>query len=48
MPSMPCHECRKVKRCRMHLDERDNNKPIYLCEPCARALGYAEPSAKEA
>jgi protein-arginine kinase activator protein McsA len=42
MPSMKCYECKKVKRCRMHMTNAGDDKVVasYLCNPCARALGY--------
>jgi len=40
MPSMKCHQCGKVKRCRMHTDRVEEQTIIvYLCAPCARSLG---------
>ena len=47
MPSMPCHQCGEVRACAMHLDERNGNRPIYLCGKCARELGYAGTREKE-
>ena len=50
MPSMRCHQCGKVKRCRMFQDSRNEFDQAgklqiithlnYLCGPCARELGY--------
>jgi len=37
--SRPCEQCDAVKRCRMHIDAT-TGRPIYLCGPCARELGY--------
>lgn len=40
MPSLKCEQCGKIKRCAMHLDEH-TKRPVYLCPPCAKELGYA-------
>ena len=40
MPSLKCHQCLKVKRCRLHVDAH-TGRPIYLCRVCERELGYA-------
>ena len=42
MPSMKCHQCGKVKRCKLHLDSVGPPPVtiiVYLCAPCARELG---------
>ena len=38
--SRPCQHCSKVKRCTLHRDGDHEGVIIYLCRPCARALGY--------
>jgi hypothetical protein len=46
MPSLKCYQCGKVKRCSMHQEaDRENDLTVslvYLCRPCARALGYLQ------
>ena len=36
--SKKCDHCGEVKRCRMFLED---GKPVYLCAPCAKELGFA-------
>jgi hypothetical protein len=43
MPSLKCHQCGKVKLCRLHRDEH-TKAIIYLCPACERELGYATPA----
>jgi len=36
-----CHECHKVKRCKLYTRQDGSNvEQSYLCRPCARSLGY--------
>lgn len=51
MPSMTCHHCGEVKRCKMY--HRDHpgagmtaEDLAYLCGPCARELGYTTKESK--
>lgn len=38
--SMKCHQCGKVKRCKLAVDRSvDPVVIVYLCSPCARELG---------
>jgi hypothetical protein len=36
--SMPCEQCGRVRRCRLHLDP--SRRIVYLCGPCVEELGY--------
>jgi hypothetical protein len=41
MPSLKCHQCGKVKRCRMVQDTSVTPALIvYLCAGCAKELGH--------
>ena len=37
--SRTCEDCLTVKRCNAYAG-RDGSALVYLCRPCARALGY--------
>lgn len=39
MPSLKCHQCANVKRCRLHRDAH-TGQIIYLCRACEKELGY--------
>ena len=38
MPSMKCHECKKIAKCSTvaAVDEHDRTTLVYLCAPCKR------------
>jgi hypothetical protein len=42
MPSLKCHQCGKVKRCRLHVEPSPLGEPhkiiTYLCGACEREL----------
>ena len=45
VPSMKCHQCGKVKRCRLHVEPSPLGEPhkiiTYICLPCERELNLA-------
>jgi hypothetical protein len=45
--SRPCEQCGKVRRCVLHTRLTDSTEErAYLCNPCARALGYDVPERR--
>jgi hypothetical protein len=43
--SRTCEDCFTVKRCNAYAG-RDGSALVYLCRPCARALGYVPKSRR--
>ena len=48
MPSLKCHQCGKIRRCKMVQDTSVTPAlVVYLCPACYRELGYTTTTTKE-
>jgi hypothetical protein len=47
-PSMKCHECKKIKRCKGKAERGENDKVVlvYYCEKCTREIIALEKEAE--